>query len=171
MNAKYPITAVLMKNCRYFYRWKLHPAVHRDPGGAGLVPGSARNDPDPPLRVRHGKQQGKDFDLQVGVSFFATGPPIIFSPKFKVFDAEVQRFSMNSCLDILFSLFTFEVRNEDVLPGCCLPRRMKPWSHQLKTFIQMISISTATIRINRLWSCVQIFQSSNFVVYILGIYF
>lgn len=53
------------------------------------MPGSARNDPDPPFRVRHGEQQGKDFDLQVGVSCFATGPPIIFSPKFKVFDAEV----------------------------------------------------------------------------------
>ena len=81
-----------------------------------------------------------------------------------VFDVEVQRFSMNSCLDILFSLFTFEVRNEDVLPGCCLPRRMKPWSHQLKTFIQMISIPTATIWINRLRSWVQILLSSKIVV-------
>ena len=104
--------------------------------------------------------------LILRLDFFATGPSIIFSPKFRVFDVEVQRFSMNSCLDILFSLFTFEVRNQDVLPGCCLPRRMKPWSHQLKTFIRMISIPTATIRITRLRSCVQILLSSNFVVYL-----
>ena len=36
---------------------------HGDAGRAGLVPRPAGDDPDPPVRLRHGLQQGKPDDL------------------------------------------------------------------------------------------------------------
>ena len=42
-----------------FSRRELHARRHRDPGGAGLVPGPAGDDPDAQISLRHGNQQGE----------------------------------------------------------------------------------------------------------------
>ena len=39
-----------------------YPARGGDIGGAGLVPRPAGDDPDPPVRLRHGLQQGEQHD-------------------------------------------------------------------------------------------------------------
>ena len=43
----------------FYFRWNLPADVTGDAGGAGLVPGPAGDNPDPPVRVRHGQQQGR----------------------------------------------------------------------------------------------------------------
>ena len=43
-------------------KMKCCSASGRNPGGAWLVPGPARDDPDPPVRLRHGLQQGEQHD-------------------------------------------------------------------------------------------------------------
>ena len=44
-----------------------YPARGGDIGGAGLVPRPAGDDPDPPVRLGHGLQQGGEDDVTINV--------------------------------------------------------------------------------------------------------